>query len=69
MLHFCLNCNSLGASYVVPRCLIEPQLGWKLDLPVKSKRLQRQRREDGDGVHLCKECLLSILKWELLTAI
>ena len=66
MFHTCLNCNSAGASYIIPRELVEFQLGWKLDLPLKGKIAQRQRKEDGDRVYLCKECLLGIIKLELL---
>lgn len=65
MLHTCLNCGSVGCSYIVPRELIESQLGWKLDLPIRGKVRQRQRREDGDRVYFCRECLLGTIKLEL----
>lgn len=67
MIHTCLNCNSAGSPYIVPRELVELQLGWKLDLPVKGKILQRQRMEDGDRVYLCKGCLLGVIKSEIAT--
>lgn len=65
MFHTCLNCDSVGGVYIVPRELVESQLGWKLDLPVKGKILQRQRLQDGDSVYICKECLLNTIKLEL----
>ena len=69
-MHFCRNCGGIGAGYIVPRELVEQQLGWRLDIPHKRKLAERQRQEDlkYDTIHLCKDCLLGILRTEMATA-
>jgi len=69
MLHTCLNCNHI-ASFPVPRELVEQQIGWKQDMPLKRTIAERHRQEDvrSGVVHLCRECYLGIIKLEMATA-
>lgn len=69
MLHTCLNCNHI-ASFLVPRELVQQQIGWKQDMPLKRKIAERHRKEDIQFgvVYLCRECYLGIIKLEMATA-
>ena len=65
MLHTCLNCGCLSC-LTIPRELVEQQLGWKQDMPLKRKVLENHRQEDlrNGTIYLCKECCLNIIKLE-----